>query len=73
MALFSECMQRCAKKEIDRAGVVREAIYHQLMTYCMVSDHSKSIRLVLAFLGVLTKFPTRLIGVLTADGDIRRK
>src|SRR6516162_9973813 len=26
MALFSECMQRCGKKGIDRAGVVRDAI-----------------------------------------------
>jgi hypothetical protein len=26
MALFSECMQRCGKKGIDSAGVVREAM-----------------------------------------------
>ena len=29
MALFSECMQRCDKKTIDRAGVVRDAWLRQ--------------------------------------------
>jgi len=27
MALFSEWMQRCAKKLLDNAGIVRDAIY----------------------------------------------
>jgi hypothetical protein len=26
MALFSECMQRCGKKGIDSAGIVRDAM-----------------------------------------------
>jgi hypothetical protein len=29
MALFSECMERCGKKGIDSAGVVREAMFRQ--------------------------------------------
>ena len=29
-ALFSECMEKCGKKGIDSAGVVREAILQQL-------------------------------------------
>jgi hypothetical protein len=32
MALFSEWMQRCAKKVLDNAGIVREAILRQLFT-----------------------------------------
>jgi hypothetical protein len=30
MALFSECMQKCGKKGIDRAGVVRDEMFRQL-------------------------------------------
>jgi hypothetical protein len=30
MALFSEWMQRCAKKVLDKAGIVREAMFRQL-------------------------------------------
>src|SRR5882762_1837845 len=30
MALFSECMLKCARKLLDTADIVREAIYHQL-------------------------------------------
>jgi hypothetical protein len=26
MALFSECMEKCGKKVLDTAGVVREAV-----------------------------------------------
>ena len=29
MALFYECMERCGKKVLDSAGVVREAIFQQ--------------------------------------------
>jgi hypothetical protein len=29
MALFSECMQRCGKKVLDKAGVVREAMFRE--------------------------------------------
>ena len=29
MALFSECMEQCAKKVLDNAGIVRDAIFHQ--------------------------------------------
>jgi hypothetical protein len=29
MALFYECPQSCARKVIDTADIVREAIYHQ--------------------------------------------
>jgi len=31
MALFSERMELCGKKVLDTAGVVREAIYRQLI------------------------------------------
>jgi hypothetical protein len=30
MALFTECMLPCARKVIDTADIVREAIYRQL-------------------------------------------
>ena len=30
MALFSECSLKCARKVLDTADIVREAIYHQL-------------------------------------------
>jgi len=30
MALISEWMEQCGKKVLDDAGIVREAIYHQL-------------------------------------------
>ena len=29
MALFSECLLQCARKVLDTAGIVREAIFHQ--------------------------------------------
>jgi len=29
MALFSECMRQCARKLLDTADIVRDAIYHQ--------------------------------------------
>jgi hypothetical protein len=29
MALFYECMLKCARKVLDTADIVREAIYHQ--------------------------------------------
>jgi len=30
MALFSECTQECARKLLDTADIVRDAIFHQL-------------------------------------------
>jgi len=30
MALFSECMLECARKVLDTADIVREAIFQQL-------------------------------------------
>jgi hypothetical protein len=33
MALFSECMQRCAQKLLDTADVVRDARFHQLSVF----------------------------------------
>jgi hypothetical protein len=30
MALFSECSPKCARKVLDTADIVREAIYRQL-------------------------------------------
>jgi len=30
MALFSECSLKCARKVLDTADIVREAIFHQL-------------------------------------------
>ena len=30
MALFSECSLKCARKMLDTADIVREAIFHQL-------------------------------------------
>jgi len=30
MALFSECMPECARKQLDTADIVRDAIYRQL-------------------------------------------
>jgi hypothetical protein len=30
MALFYECMLKCAQKLLDTAGIVREAIFRQL-------------------------------------------
>jgi hypothetical protein len=32
IALFPECMQSCAQKVVDTAGIVREAIFRQLAT-----------------------------------------
>jgi len=32
MALFSECSLKCARKVLDTADIVREAIYRQLTT-----------------------------------------
>jgi len=32
MALFSECSLRCARKVLDTADIVREAIFRQLHT-----------------------------------------
>jgi len=29
MALFSECSLKCARKVLDTADIVREAIFHQ--------------------------------------------
>jgi hypothetical protein len=30
MALFPECMESCAQKVVDTAGIVRDAIFRQL-------------------------------------------
>jgi hypothetical protein len=30
MALFQECSLKCARKVLDTADIVREAIFHQL-------------------------------------------
>jgi len=37
MALFSECMPSCARKVLDTADIVRDAIFHQLR-------HVRSVR-----------------------------
>ena len=37
MALFSECMQSCARKVLDTADIVRDAIFHQLTNCFAVS------------------------------------
>ncbi|MGA8506072.1 MAG: hypothetical protein WB762_10740, partial [Candidatus Sulfotelmatobacter sp.] len=34
MALISEWMEQCGKKVLDNAGIVREAIYRQLL--CLI-------------------------------------
>jgi hypothetical protein len=34
MALFSECSLKCARKVLDTADIVREAIFHQLSRDC---------------------------------------
>jgi hypothetical protein len=31
MALFSECMPKCARKLLDTADIVRDAIFRQLL------------------------------------------
>jgi hypothetical protein len=41
MALFYECMLKCARKLLDTADIVREAIYRQL-THRSVVKHSYS-------------------------------
>ncbi len=37
MALISEWMERCGKKALDNAGIVREACYRQLSVITLVS------------------------------------
>jgi len=40
MALFYECMLKCARKLLDTADIVREAIYQQLShSYYRTSKH----------------------------------
>ncbi len=34
MALFYECMLKCARKLLDMADIVRDAMLRQLMTAC---------------------------------------
>src|SRR5215469_12690570 len=46
MALFSECMQQCAKKVLDTAGIVREAIFRQLPANVLslrFADHTRGM------------------------------
>ncbi len=38
MALFSECSLKCARKKLDTADIVRDAIYQQL-TSCATAIH----------------------------------
>jgi len=38
MALFSECSLKCARKVLDTADIVREAIYHQLTSTFVGSE-----------------------------------
>ncbi len=42
MALFSECSLRCARKVLDTADIVREAIFHQLGSGVPVNPFAKS-------------------------------
>ena len=46
MALFQECSLKCARKVLDTADIVREAIFHQLLPLftCLRSEIGCSLR-----------------------------
>jgi hypothetical protein len=44
MALFSECSLECARKVLDTADIVREAMFQQLSGSQVVSELGKSLR-----------------------------
>ena len=44
MALFSECSLRCARKVLDTADIVREAIYRQLPPFHQYDSISSAAR-----------------------------
>jgi len=44
MALFYECMLKCARKLLDTADIVRDAIYHQFeMIAYLLADRITSV------------------------------
>jgi hypothetical protein len=45
MALFSECMPSCARKVLDTADIVREAILRKLRWKLMSSSHGLQVKI----------------------------
>jgi hypothetical protein len=55
MALLFECTQKCCRKQLDTADIVREAIFHQLTTWSSSAIVSALLKRVHAHGEMLTK------------------
>jgi hypothetical protein len=66
MALFSECMQRCGKKALDKASVVRQAMSRQQGS---MRDSSNKYYHMTANTNVLIKTDAPALAAWRADGQ----